>query len=331
MLDRRGLFLKRACWLLCITLFCGLPSVAQADLSTQAGPSQADSSPLQRGLNILNASTLESPGSEPFVLRVEYQLFDLAGNPGVKGKAEEFWTKNDGELVSIVSSSEDIGGGPLVDAYNAADRESYLVRQAMNAIVRPFPADGAADIKHLSLTGPDVAYAKNGIIYHLSNQDHIVMMIDHLSVAERSNFRHYDNHEVPSDIKLSYEGKPALVMHVTGLDSYSDFIDSKDYATGMPNPIAMRPQVHDAVPLTQNRARYPFSAGYQRLGGGVRIVAVVTMEGKVADVDVIASAEKSLAKAASDAVRKWVFQPYLVKGGPAEFETTVDIDFYPGR
>jgi len=218
MLDCRGLFLKRACWLLSLALFCVPTSVAQTAPSTQAGPSQADSSFLQRSLNILSASTLESSDSKPFVLRVEYQLFDLEGNPGAKGKAEESWTKNDGELVSVESSSLEIGGGPLVDAYEAADRESYLVRQAMNAIVRPFPTDGTADLKRLSQVGPDVAYAKNGIIYHLSSQSHIVMMIDHLSVTERSNFRRYDNHDIPSDIKLSYEGKPALIMHVTGLD-----------------------------------------------------------------------------------------------------------------
>jgi TonB family protein len=321
--------LKRAFWLLSIAPFCVLCSIAQVIPSNQAGPSQTNSSPLQRVLDVLNASTLESSGGKPFALRVEYQLFDLEGNPDVKGKAEEFWTKSDEELVSIESSTEAIGGGPLIDAYNAADRESYLVRQAMNAIVRPFP--GAADLTRLSLVGSDVAYPKCGMVYRVSDQGHIVLMIDRMSVVERSNFRHYDNHEIPSDIKLSYEGKPALIMHVTGLDSYADFVNSKNDATGLPKPIAIRPQVFDAVLLQHNQGRYPFSADYQRIGGGVRLVAVVTMEGKIADLDVIASPQKSLAKAASDAVRKWVFQPYLVKGGPIEFETTVDINFSPRR
>jgi TonB family protein len=319
--------LKRACWLLSVSLLCALQFLAQAAPSTQVGSSQVDR---EKSLNILSASTLESSDSQPFVLRVEYQLFDLEGNPGVKGKAEEFWTKNDGELVSVESSSLEIGGGPLVDAYEAADRETYLVRQAMNAIVRPFPPDDIADPKRLSQAGPNVFYPTNGMMFCLSNQGHIVTMTDHLSVAERSNFRRYDNHDVPGDIKLSYEGKPALTMHIVDLGSFSSFSDSKD-ATGMPKPIPMRPQVHDAVLLPHNPVKYPFSADYQRLGGGVRIVAVVTMQGKIADLDVIASPQKTIAKAASDAVRKWVFQPYLLKGAPAEFETTIDVDFLPRR
>jgi TonB family protein len=259
---------------------------------------------------------------------VDYQLFDLEGNPGAKGKAEELWTKNDGELVSIESPSLEIGGGPLVDAHEAADRESYLVRQAMNAIMRPFPLDGTTDPKRLSRVGADLAYAKSGIIYHLSSQSHIVMMVDHLSVTERSNFRTYDHHDVPSDIKLFYNGKPALTMHVTDLGSFSE---SSGDATGMLKPIAMRPQVFDAVLLPHSAVKYPFSAEYQRVGGGVRLIAVVTMEGKIADVDVIASPQKTIAKAASDAVRKWAFQPYLLKGAPAEFETIIDVDFTPRK
>jgi outer membrane biosynthesis protein TonB len=55
------------------------------------------------------------------------------------------------------------------------------------------------------------------------------------------------------------------------------------------------------------------------------------MEGKIADLDLIAGPQKSLAKAVSDAVRSWTFQPHLEKGAPAEFETTIDVDFNPRK
>jgi TonB family protein len=324
--------LKCACWLFLPALLCVPPSVAQPASSTQARPDQAESSSsTAESLNILKASTLETTDEAPFVLRVEYQLYDLEGNPGIKGKAEAAWTKNDGEMVSIESPSLEVGGGPLVDAYEAADRESYLVRQAMHAIVRPFPGEAFGTLRCLSGAGAEVAYAQNGIIYHLSSQNHIFLMVDHLSVVERSNFRQHGNHEVPSDIKLSYEGRTALTMHVTDLGSISDSSDSRGGAAGMPKPIQMRPQVLDAVLLPHKPVKYPFSADYQRLGGGVRLVAVVTMEGKIADLDLIAGPQKSLAKAVSDAVRSWTFQPHLEKGAPAEFETTIDVDFNPRK
>ena len=324
--------MKRASWLFLPALLCVRPSVAQPASSTQARPSQAESSSsLAESLNILKASTLETADEAPFELRVEYQLYDLEGTPGIKGKAEAAWTKNDGEMVSIESPSLKVGGGPLVDAYEAADRESYLVRQAMHAIVRPFPGEAFGTLRGLSGAGADVAYAQNGIIYHFSSQNHIFLMVDHLSVVERSNFRRHGDHEVPSDIKLSYEGKTALTMHVTDLDSISDLSDSRGGAAGMPKPIQMRPQVVDAVLLPHKPVKYPFSADYQRLGGGVRLVAVVTMEGKIADLDLIASPQKSFAKAVSDAVRSWTFQPHLEKGAPAEFETTIDVDFNPRK
>jgi TonB family protein len=115
-------------------------------------------------------------------------------------------------------------------------------------------------------------------------------------------------------------------MHVTDLVSLPDFLDSKDNTKITPKPIRLRPEV-DELPLTQKQVKYPISAGLEHLQGGVRIVAIITTEGTIADLDVIASPKKVLTKAATDAVRTWTYRPYLQNGIPAEFETTIDVNF----
>jgi TonB family protein len=87
----------------------------------------------------------------------------------------------------------------------------------------------------------------------------------------------------------------------------------------------LRPATNDSV-LTRVVPRYPEEARQQRVQGPVVFNALVGIDGSVQGLKLI-SGDPRLVQAAADAVRQWRFQPHLVKGKPAEFETQIRVNF----
>ncbi len=87
----------------------------------------------------------------------------------------------------------------------------------------------------------------------------------------------------------------------------------------------LRPATNDSV-LTRVVPRYPEEARQQRVQGPVVFNALVGIDGSVQGLKVI-SGDPRLVQAAADAVRQWRFQPHLLKGKPAEFETQIRVNF----
>jgi TonB family protein len=88
----------------------------------------------------------------------------------------------------------------------------------------------------------------------------------------------------------------------------------------VPADVMQQRIIHQVVP------DYPEDARRAGLQGTVVLDAVVSAEGKVTQVKVVSGPEE-LALAASDAVRWWRYEPYLVNGQPATVETSVAVDF----
>ncbi len=71
---------------------------------------------------------------------------------------------------------------------------------------------------------------------------------------------------------------------------------------------------------------YPAEARRTGLEGSVTVTAVIGTDGKPKRVRAL-TGNPILAKAATDAVSQWVYQPYSVNGRPVEIETEVVVDF----
>ena len=337
--------MKRADWLLPLALLCVLPSIAQTAGSPEAQGAPANDAAWQRYIHILRASTLEwSAPSEPFLLKVEYQLYDLEGKPSVKGTVEESWTETNGRQIRSQSPTLVIGDEPTADKYAVYMRESYLVHQALHALARPFPSvierkDFAMDefrqtlsnseSSCFSLIRPGTNRNSNSPAYCTDADNRIVVMTGPLYVVQQSDFRKYRGHEVPTDLTLSYEGKPALTMHVTELDPLPGSPASKN----MPRQAATRvpSDVISAMKLKTKEPKYPAIAKAAHIQGTVLITAIISTQGTIAALDVVASPDKILSQAAKDAVKTWTYQPYLLNGVPTEVETTITVNFAFGK
>lgn len=71
---------------------------------------------------------------------------------------------------------------------------------------------------------------------------------------------------------------------------------------------------------------YPAEAKKKHIGGDVRLKILINKEGHVVDA-VIVKGDPMLVGAAVDAVKQWLFQPYLLDGEPIEVETTAVVSF----
>jgi TonB family protein len=71
---------------------------------------------------------------------------------------------------------------------------------------------------------------------------------------------------------------------------------------------------------------YPSIARVNFIRGIVRLKIKVTSKGRVSEVHVL-QGEPILAVAAFESVRKWLYRPYVSKGGPVPFSTYVAVNF----
>jgi len=71
---------------------------------------------------------------------------------------------------------------------------------------------------------------------------------------------------------------------------------------------------------------YPAAAKQQGIQGTVLLKAVIGADGTVRELRVI-DGHPLLAPAAVEAVKRWKYKPYYVKGKPVEVETTVTVSF----
>ena len=93
-------------------------------------------------------------------------------------------------------------------------------------------------------------------------------------------------------------------------------------AAKVPSAVMEQLVTHKVEPV------YPASARQANVQGTVVLDTVIGPDGTVVDVRPV-SGPDVLATAAVDAVRWWRFQPYQIKGQPAQVETTVAVEFRP--
>jgi TonB family protein len=300
----------------------------------------------QRYSFLLRSSTLEWLPSEPFMLKVDYQLYDLEGRPAEKGSAEESWTQSDGRLIRIHSPSLIEDETSANDGNRTHIRENYLVRQAINSLTRPFPSAtkredfqmeefrqmlGSSEIMCFSLVQPGKSRNPTTPAYCTDVDNHIIAMTGQLFVLERSDFRQYRGHQIPNELKLSYEGRPAISMHVVELDPLPALSVAKNKLAVGTGPIRIPGETLLGNNLSKPDPVYPKEAKKKHIGGSVLISAIITKQGTIEAMDVIASPNPLLAQAAKEAVQKWTYSPYILGGKPVEVDTTITVNFNFGR
>jgi TonB family protein len=94
----------------------------------------------------------------------------------------------------------------------------------------------------------------------------------------------------------------------------------------VPGRIRISQQNSQCYLVSKVQPRYPMMQLSSRTQGDAVLKAVVGRDGKVIEITSL-SGDPGLLRAATDAVKKWRYRPYLLSGQPVEFETQVTVKF----
>jgi periplasmic protein TonB len=75
---------------------------------------------------------------------------------------------------------------------------------------------------------------------------------------------------------------------------------------------------------------YPAIAKAAHVQGAVILHAIITKDGTIDKLTVV-SGNPMLLNAATDAVKRWKYKPYLLNGDPTEVDTTITVNFTFGN
>ena len=286
------------------------------------------------------SSTLDREGLQPWHLRISFQLYTLEGKPQETGTIEEWWLSP--HRAHIVATS------PSLSAAHEGhvSRESFLASALLDQFVHPlfaFPADaknvtisrqdrklGKVDLECYIAAHPephsDATFCVNKDSYDLR------LALESTYFSEiRNHSARFLNTQLAMDETLSYNNITAITGHIETLETF----DPANYPGPPEPPTPAPPAGATRIPggvLAGRIAKkplpdYPLSAKMSHLAGTVLLHALITKEGTIRDIAVIASPDQSLSDSATDAVKRWVYLPYLLNGEPTEVDTTITVNF----
>jgi TonB family protein len=97
-------------------------------------------------------------------------------------------------------------------------------------------------------------------------------------------------------------------------------------ATTAPTPIRISAGVMAGRRISGDMPVYPADAGAGQVQGAVVLQALISSQGRVENLRVI-TGPPMLQSAAIDAVRTWIYKPYLLNGEPVAVQTQINVIF----
>jgi periplasmic protein TonB len=132
--------------------------------------------------------------------------------------------------------------------------------------------------------------------------------------------------------KTSEAAPPPSGFGVAGMEAASDngaignvFKSQSKIVVG-PSSVKVSAGVAGGMLIRKTPPEYPSIAKTARVSGTVVLAATITKTGRVSNLQVI-SGPPMLRQAAMDAVRNWMYKPYLLNNQPTEVQTTINVDF----
>ena len=295
-----------------------------------------------------SATALDREGVPPWHLQMSFDLSGLNGKEKESGTIEEWWIGQGRKRIVVSSPSFSIPSMSPKGEDPWVGREAYLVKLLLQQVVHPVQdysrfqglrfetkprAFGKVTLSCISVRSKGM-FDSFGWPEYCSEPNTSTLRIHfdagELSVA-RNRLGTFMNTSVSLRNTISYGGKMAIAGEVTKLERYvpgKDEIAADDSANGgqeVPGSVVAGDRVKFVQP------EYPEMERARHAGGSVVLCAVISREGKITSLDVVASPAEDFSKSAMEAVRKWEYQPYLLNGKPTELDTTITINFSTNR
>ena len=289
------------------------------------------------------ANALETDDSAPYYLRVNFELFDLDGKPVEKGTLERWAAPH--RATTIISS-------PSVQRSSASPsqpltRNSYLIDFLLDKLLRPVPTVeplhmfkmielerkfGQASL-HCVTASADSATLGSPNFLVCCDPASEAIRIDGNSYATtfRNKEAKFRGKPVAMELSISFGPPKAIagtVIELKGIEPNDTHLPPLDAHEPTPEHESLASGVTAGMKLRGDSPTYPYSAKNAHIQGTVLVAAVVSKQGTLNSLTVIASPSPSLSYAAVEALKTWTYKPYILNGNPTEVDTQVIINFY---
>lgn len=299
---------------------------------------------------------LAGPDVQPWHVKATFEVFDDDGKSKDKGTFEEWWVSDkrykrsyQSAMFSQVEYGTENGplragspkwpSGPLAfvrsELVDPLPSQNQMDNSAPSTIERTF---GTTKLRcvYLAPKVPPKGDASRLLFpsYCFSPAKPILR-----SVTTFSNFNEillnriviFRGRYLGGDINITRLGKEYANVHLElaealGSPDRIDFSPPADAVVRPARKITISSTVAQANRLSSKAPTYPSEAKAKRIQGTVVIEATIDTSGYITSLQPV-SGPVELQAAALDAVRQWVYKPYLLNGEPVEVHTMIDLTF----
>ena len=336
------------------TLFCLAaiiavtpPSFAQTP-TTPASPSD----PKELMLQAAKVGNLTGEGIKPWHFKASYTLFDENGGVKDQGTFEESWAAPDRYKLTTTGQNfvqTDYGTRDGILRSGQEQDLPQMLTDALRELVAPLPppetihqssyAIQNKDIGSTSLSclTPDPHQVGAPLVYCLAGNPQAPRADIYNSTglqALRNRILQFSDRTVAGDVVFKQAGKTLLSTHLENLEFIviaSDAIFTPPVGTlllprRLPGHVEMSAGMAQGLLVKKVAPVYPPIARAAHVSGTVILQAVIGEAGRVESMRVI-SGPAMLQQTALDAVKDWIYRPYLLNGEPIKVLTTVNVIF----
>ena len=348
-----------------------LPALPQETATTNAAVQDRPADPKILVQVAIPLNSMTGVGTRAWRLKASFQAFTAATSlfpeENRQGNYEELWAGDekfkqmyaDGQQSQTIYGTPNgqvISGGlrfPLGEVrqlHEFFELATYLWEYAEGRDLEFEPADGSAGESACIRTVSDVSKGskKASPVYRFCFDSTMRLVRfsmngnDDFLILFRSPFPFRDR-AVPGEVELLRHGIVRIDAYLDSLEVVDAVdeaelqppadavpVDSEPDHIGQPGRVNMPAGVAAKMVRQSSPPIYPPEARAAGISGTVVLQGTIGTNGLIHGL-VVVSGPPELRQAAVDAVGNWRYKPYVLNGGPAEVETTVNVIFTLGK
>jgi hypothetical protein len=173
---------------------------------------------------------------------------------------------------------------------------------------------------------PANATSFSGPAYCLDSQDHLRAVFNFQQVVLLDAPEEFLGHAISRRISIANSEVPTATATITKLEIYEPSAEQFTPTADMPVIVpTVRISGNVIAGLLMKKVEPSLPAGVSAKGT-VSLHVVVGTNGHPSRVDVVSTPDAAVGAACVDAVKQWVYKPYLLNGDPVQVETTMLIN-----
>jgi TonB family protein len=304
---------------------------------------------------------------KPWHLKATYQIYDLKGNPAEQGTWEYWWASP--KLSRTSWTRADAARTEWTSAGGFYRKESgaplhYFEKSLGSILLSPLPPRDVVASERMKLEFKPLPAGSPNLTcvsaeFQREHDGKLVLRgpaaedyycFDPSTLALRLDESHSIRKEFSRIVKMQGRYLARQIEVLVGKQRvFSLAVDAIDGVTAPDAEFSPPADAHLAQPAVSQSAAdgadrgvatgslvkksppvYPLMAKSEGIQGVVILGATIRTDGRVHDLEVIASPSPLLTGASIDCVKRWEYKPYLLNGVPVEVDTVVQVVFTLG-